>query len=122
MLVTIIEIATFDDRDPHRLEVADSRGKEIGGRMVLRRHRPPFDLKGNTEALATQRQWQYRAGRLNSRRRFEPLLQVNEKLTLVGTLIFDLRQSHVERKNVFRMQTAVHSLQTPETLNEQSRP
>src|ERR1044071_4989411 len=102
MLVAIVEIATFDDRDTHRFEVADTGAEEIGGRMILRRHRPPFDLKGDTKALATQRQRQYRAGRLNSRRSFESLLQVDEKLTLVGTLIFDLRQSHVERENVFR--------------------
>src|SRR6185295_4616291 len=103
MLVAIVEIATFDERDTRRFEVADTGGEEIGGRMILRRHRPPFDLEGNTEALATQRQRQYRAGRLNSRCRFEPLLQVNEKLTLVGALIFDLGQSHVEREDVFRM-------------------
>src|ERR1700754_259890 len=102
MLVAIVEVATFDYRDTHCLEIADSGREEVGRGMILWRHRPPFDLKGDTEPVAAQRQRQYRTGRLHSRRRFESLLQVNEKLTLVGTLVFDLRQRDVERENVLR--------------------
>src|SRR6185312_6282769 len=105
----------------HCLEISDASREEVGRRVILWRHRPAFDLKRDTETLTTQRQRQNRTRRLNAGRRFESLLQVDEKLTLVGALVFDLRQSHVECENVLRVQTAVNVSQTPQTLNQEGR-
>src|SRR6185503_7121485 len=121
MLIAIVEVAAFDYRNSHCLEVSDAGCEEVGRRMILWRHRPAFDLKRDTETITTQRQRQNRTRRLNAGRRFESLLQVDEKLTLIAALVFDLRQSHVECENVLRMETAVNISQTPETLNQQCR-
>src|SRR3954447_25279891 len=78
------------------------------------------DLERNTEAIAAQREGQYRARRLHAGHRFEPRLQVDEELRLFFPVIF-FRQAEIKGENIRGLQTAVHSLQPPETLNQQSR-
>src|ERR1043165_84694 len=74
MLVAIVKVAPFDNRDTHGLEITHAGRKEVGDRMILWRHGPAFDLKGDNEAVATQRQRVNSARRLNSRRRFQSIL------------------------------------------------
>ena len=101
--VAIIKVAPLDYRDTHRLEIADTGREEFGGRMILWRHRPAVDLKRDNEAVTAQRQRIYCAGRLNPGCRFEPFLQVDEKLTLPVPLVLDLGQRQIEGENVLRL-------------------
>src|SRR6185295_15971951 len=100
MLVAIVKVAPFDNRDTHGLEITHTGRKEIGRRVILWRHGSAFDLKGDHEAVTTQRKRVNRARRLNSRRGFESILKIDEELRLLVILVFDFRQRDVECQNV----------------------
>ncbi len=53
MFVAIVEVAPLDDGNAHRLEVIDTRGKEISRRMILGRHRPSIDFKRDDKTILT---------------------------------------------------------------------
>src|SRR5688500_11869147 len=54
--IILIKIAALQDRDAHRAEVPDARGKEVAGRFIFFRNRPSVNLKRDTESIATE--WQ----------------------------------------------------------------
>src|SRR5688572_24475767 len=120
MFVAIVKVATLDQRNAHRAEIADAGREEVRIRMILPRHRPSLDLERDNEAISVQRQRKYRARRLHSGHRLETALQIDEKLCLPVGVVFDFRKADVERENVFRLQAVVHVSQTPETLDQQS--
>src|SRR5215471_758946 len=89
VLVAIVEVASLDDRNAHRAEIADAGREKISRRMVLRRHRASLDLEGDNETIAVQWQWIDRARSLHSRRRFKTTLQVDKELALSLEVVFD---------------------------------
>src|SRR5687768_8590201 len=108
--IVVVEIASFENRNSHRAEVADAGGEEISGRFVLLSDRPPVDLKRDAEAIATQRQGKYSARRLHTGRCFQSRTEIDEELALPGEIVLNFRQPKVERQHVLRLQTAVHAL------------
>src|SRR5829696_6082522 len=120
MFVAIVKVAALNYGNAHSTKIANAGSEKIGARMILPRYRPSFDLERDGETITAQRQRVYRARRLHARHRLEAALQVDEKLGLPVAVVFDFRQLHVERKDVLRLQTAVHVSQTPETLDQQS--